>query len=142
MHAVLEHLTVFNISDYLDRGVLLPVIKSGDCIFIQGAHNLHRIDGRGSGPSQTSEGKRRANHVEIRFTFDQWEATSNSAFGRWLRRRQSVASLVRVGGIEHPDGQLRLTGTAIGIALDFEYLKSRDYLPIRRIRKKPRTISI
>ena len=34
MHAVLEHITVFNISDYLDRGVLLPVIKSGDFVLI------------------------------------------------------------------------------------------------------------
>jgi hypothetical protein len=28
MHAIFEHLTVSNISDYLDRGVLFPVIKS------------------------------------------------------------------------------------------------------------------
>ena len=140
MHAVLEHLTVFNISDYLDRGVLLPVIKSGDFILIQGAHNFQRIDGRDSGPGQTSEGKRRANHVEVCFTFDRWEATSNSAYCRWLRRRQSVASLVRVGGVEHEDGQLRLAGTVIGIALAFDNLKLRDYLA--RAIRKPRIISI
>jgi hypothetical protein len=135
MHAVLEHLTVFNISDYLDRGVLLPVIKSGDFIWIQGAHNFRRIDRRDSGPGQTSEGKRRANHVEVKFTFDRWEATSNSAFSLWLCRRQNVASLLRVGGVEQANGQLRLSGTVVGIALAFENLKLRDYSPTKRIRK-------
>lgn len=141
MHEVLKYLTVFNISDYLDRGVLLPVIKSGDFILVQGAHNFRRIDQRNSGPGQTSEGKRRANHVEVRFTFDRWEATSNSAFGLWLRRRQSVASLIRVGGVEQADGCLRLTGTAVGIAMAFENLNSRDYSPTKRFRA-PGTISI
>jgi hypothetical protein len=141
MHAVLEHLTVFNISDHLDRGVLLPVVKSDDFSLIQGPHNFRRIDRRDSGPGQTSAGKRCANHVEVRFTFDRWEATSNSAFSLWLRGRQCVANLLRVGGVEHADGQLRLTGTVIGIALVIENLKLRDYSPAKRIRKV-RTISI
>jgi hypothetical protein len=94
-----------------------------------------------SGPGQTSAGKRRANHVEVRFTFDRWEATSNLAFSLWLCRRQSVASLLRVGGVEQADGQLRLTGTGIAIALAFKNLKLRDYSPTKKIRKR-RTISI
>jgi hypothetical protein len=144
MHAVLEHVTVLNISDYLDRGLLLPVVKPGDFIFVQGAHNFRRIDKKSTGSHQTSEGKRRANHVEVAFTFDRWEATSSSAHGLWLRGRQSVASLVRIARVEHSADKLHLTGTVIGIALAFESLKLRDYTPHGRVRrpKRRRTISI
>jgi hypothetical protein len=40
LHAVLEQLTILNISEYLDRGLLLPLIKSGDFILVQGAHQF------------------------------------------------------------------------------------------------------
>lgn len=105
VHAVLKHLTVFNISDYLDRGLLLPVIKSGDFILVQGAHNFRRMDKRDTGKSQAAEGRRCANHVEVRFAFDRWEATSSSAHNLWLRSRHGIATLLRVGGVDHGSRQ-------------------------------------
>lgn len=36
MEKVLAHLTILNLSDYLDRGVLVPVLKAGDFVFVQG----------------------------------------------------------------------------------------------------------
>lgn len=127
MNAVLERLTVLNISDYLDRGVLAPVLKAGDFIFVQGAHTFKAIDRRRRGRGQTRHGVRKANHVEVSFTFDRWEATSGSAWGSWLSRRQEAASILRIVNVQKVDDTLLVEGTAIGIAFALEGLKEREY---------------
>jgi hypothetical protein len=59
-------------------------------------------------------------------------------------RSESVASLIRVGRVNHIADELHLTGTIVGIALAFEGLKLRDYLTSGRVRRpgKRRVISI
>lgn len=130
MNTVLEHLTVFNMSDYLDRSLLKPVLKTGDFIFVQGAHTFgalgrHHSNGRG----QTQRGIRKANHVKVSFTFDRWEATSCSAWGSWLLGRQDAASIIRVVKVHSADGVLSIEGTVFGIAQALEGLKEREYSP-------------
>ena len=134
MNAVLERLTVFNISDYLDRGLLAPILKPGDFIFVQGAHTFRALGRRHSCRGQTQRGTRKANHVEVSFTFDRWEATSDSAWGSWLSGRQEAASILRVVKVQNVDGALSVEGTVFGIALALEGLKEREYasFPYRR----------
>jgi hypothetical protein len=105
----------------------LPVVKPGDCLFVQGAHAFKIPKRSGRGPGQTAQGRRRANHVEVLFSFDRWEVTSGSAYDLWLRGRQRVASLLRVVRAERVKGTLRLQCTVFGIALAFDGLKTRDY---------------
>jgi hypothetical protein len=134
MEAVLSKLAVLNISDYLDRSLLAPIAKPGDLFFVQGAHSFKKLTGHSTGPNQTTSGMRRANHVEVSFTFDRWEATSGSAHNMWLHGHQDAASLVRVNRVARAEGKLKLVGTVIGIAIAFEGLKTREYatFPYRR----------
>jgi len=142
LHAVLERLTVFNISDYLDRGLLLPLLKKGDFILLQGAHTFRRLDKAAQGATQPAEGERRVNHVDVRYFFNLWEATSSSAHGLWLRGHKSATSLIRLGKVESAPGKLTLTGTVIGIAQEFGRLKTRDYTPQMAVGRRRRNISI
>ena len=134
MEAVLSSVAVLNISDYLDRSLLSPIARRGDLLFVQGAHSFRKLNRRSTGPNQTTSGVRRANHVEVSFTFDRWEATSGSAHNMWLHGHQDAASLVRLNRVEHAEGKLKLVGTVIGIAIAFEGLKTREYatFPYRR----------
>jgi hypothetical protein len=125
-HQVLERLTVLNVSDTLDRGVLSVIAQPGDFVLAQGAFKFSN-NGQRAGRNQITVGARRANHVEIEFTFDRWEATSSSAWGRWLRGRQDVAAIVRLTNVVNPDGTLKLAGTVFAIAQPFTGMKSREY---------------
>ena len=84
-HAILEQLTVLNISDYLDRGLLLPLVKSADFILVQGAHQFSPKNRKARGTDQPAQGRRRANHVDVQYAFNLFEATSSSAYNLWLR---------------------------------------------------------
>jgi len=133
MERVLSGLTVLNISDCLDRVVLMPLLKPADFVFVQGAHWFASSSGQERGRHQTYVGTRRANHVEVTFTFDRWEATSVSAWG-WLRGRRDAASVLRVVNVGRLDGKLHLQCTVIGISAAAAGLKQREYasFPYRR----------
>lgn len=70
-----------------------------------------------------------ANHVEVSYVFDRWEATSTSAWGLWLKGRQLVGSLIQVKYMERLDGKLRISGTVFAICSALQGLKRRDYAP-------------
>lgn len=127
LHAVLEKLTVANISDDLERGVLSALLTPGDFILVQGLHNFARQNSKNQGPGQTVDGGRKANKVAVEFTFDRFEATSSSARGRWVSGRVDVSSIVRVGTVTHEAGVLRIQGTVLAIAMGFSGLKTREY---------------
>ncbi|OIQ91491.1 hypothetical protein GALL_266280 [mine drainage metagenome] len=127
MNTVLSKLTIFNISDSLDKSRLAPTVKSGDVIYTQGAHNFSAQTRADAGRDQTRSGIRKANHVSVNFTFDGWEATSNSAWSCWLSGRHDAGSLVKVVDVSKVDGVLRITGTVLGICCALEGLKCREY---------------
>jgi len=129
MDATLKRLSIQNISDHLDKGTLLPIIATGDYIFVQGAHVFKPLDKVRSGKGQPTVGTRRAHGVEVKFVFDRWEGTSCSSWACWLSGRQAVGSLIQVKGIERSDGVLSVAGTVIGIATGLTSLKTRDYAP-------------
>ena len=128
MERIISNLTIINISDDLDRGMLPQLLISGDYIFVQGAHTFKRQNKTRLGKGQISRGVRRAHGVEVEFIFDRWEATSSSSWG-WLHGRQVVGSLVQVRNIERDNGIVRITGTVLGIASGFSGLKTREYSP-------------
>lgn len=140
LHALLEKLTMLNISDFLDRGVLLPVIKPGDFIVVQGAHQFSPKDKKARGTDQPAQGRRRANHVEVQYLFNLFEATSSSAYNLWLRGRHSSTSIVRVGTVTLDKGRLMIAGTVIAIANGFGQLRTRDYIATVRVRRKRKKI--
>ncbi|MCP3477631.1 HNH endonuclease [Bradyrhizobium sp. CCGUVB1N3] len=127
LHAVLKKLTVANISDDLERGVLSALLSPGDYILVQGLHTFARQNEQTEGPGQTVDGVRKANKVIIEFTLDRFEATSSSAHGRWVSGRVDVSSIVRVGTITSEAGKLRIQGTVLAIAMGFSGLKTREY---------------
>jgi hypothetical protein len=132
MEKVLAHLTILNISDYLDRGVLVPVLKPGDFVFVQGSHTFASEGNRREGRGQRYIGTRRANHVELAFNFDRWEATSVSAWG-WLSRRRQAASISRIVNVLRLKHKLLLECSVLGISAAAAGLKEREYasLPYR-----------
>ncbi len=135
LRAVLEHLTVYNVSDDLDRSILAGVIHSGQFIFLQGTIYFQTRGVASRGPGQTIIGTRRVNGVEISFTADRWEATANSVWGSWLKGRQDIGCLLRVMTVGRSDtGAFHIGTTAIAIGAALDGLKTREYAnaPYRR----------
>ena len=128
LHASLRKLTVANISDDLERGVLSAILNPGDFVLVQGAHTFSPQNDRSRRPGQTTDGVRKANKVIVEFTFDRWEATSSSAHGRWLSGKVEVTSIIRVSSISSTkSGKLRIQGTVLAIAQGFSGFKTREY---------------
>ncbi|TYL87730.1 hypothetical protein [Bradyrhizobium cytisi] len=120
-------MTIANISDDLERGVLSALLKPGDLILVQGLHSFAKQNSVDKGAGQTTDGIRRANNVSVEFTFDRFEATSSSAHGRWVSGSVDVSSIVRVGTITSESGKLRIQGTVLAIAMGFSGFKTREY---------------
>lgn len=129
LNAVIGKLPIINISDHLDKGSLSTSIVKGDFVFVQGKHVFLPVtkkkDGTGSG--HICEGVRAANNVEVRFTFDRWEATSSSARACWLTGTRDQGSLVHVKDVSREGQKLVIRGTILGICSNNGDLKNRDY---------------
>lgn len=129
LNRVISKIPIVNVSDWLERGVLGFSLVPGDFIFVQGAHTFSPLTSKksGRGPGQVCRGYRTANHVEIRFTFDRWEATSSSAKSEWLSGTKDQGSLIHVKNLSRENGKLLVTGTVLGICSNVGNLKSREY---------------
>ncbi len=127
LHATLENLTIANISDDLERGMLSALLSPGDYILVQGLHTFAKQNSVDEGPGQTTDGVRKANSVIVEFTLDRFEATSSSAHGRWVSGNVDVSSIVRIGTITSENGKLRIQGTVLAIAMGFSGFKTREY---------------
>lgn len=129
LNRVISRLTIVNVSDWLERGILGFALVPGDFIFVQGAHTFSPLTSKkdGTGPGQMCRGYRTANHVEIAFTFDRWEATSSSAKSEWLSGTKNQGSLIHVKNLARENGKLLVTGTVLGICSNFGNLKTREY---------------
>ncbi|GAC1336036.1 MAG: hypothetical protein NVSMB26_21880 [Beijerinckiaceae bacterium] len=127
LEAVVEHIPIINISDFLDRDILLPSVLAGDFVFVEGAHTFSRIEGPDKGIGQHCRGTRSANNVEVRFSFDRWEATSSSSKNEWLVGTKRAGSLVHVKDISRDGKRVVITGTVLGISSFTPSLKTRDY---------------
>jgi hypothetical protein len=126
LHSVLSGLTILNISDMMDKSALSALLARGDFIVLQGAFNFSSVE-RGLGPGQITEGRRQTNHVSVEFTFDRWEATSSSAWGRWLTGRREVAAIIRVVDVSRNGDELTIEGTVLAISQALNGLKTREY---------------
>lgn len=126
---VLERIRVINFSDLLDRSTVHTLLAAGDFLLVQGAHTFKGLTGRKKGQGEAMQGTRRANNVELEYTFDRWEATSMSAWSTWLAGRQSVASLVQVKDIRRDDGDAVIAATVIAISNGHHKLQQRNYSP-------------
>ncbi len=129
LNRVISLLPIVNVSDWLERAVLGFALVPGDFIFVQGAHTFSPLGKKrnGRGPGQVCRGYRAANHVEISFIFDRWEATSSSAKSQWLSGTKNQGSLVHVKDIVRDSGKLLVTGTVLGICSNLGDLKTREY---------------
>ena len=127
LNEVLDQLSALNISDDLDRGFLTAVVKRGHFLVVQGSFVFKRLVPWKDGPGQTLLGTRKANGVEIYFTADRWEATSNSARCCWLGGRQDAVCLLRVMSIGYEAENLRIGTTALAIGASLPGLRTREY---------------
>jgi len=124
---ILNKIGVNNISDHLDKGSAGTFILPNDYIFVHGSHQFRSITNKQSGKGQICSGTRRAQKVEISYTFDKWEATSASAWGAWLSGTQSCGSLVHVKNITRENDSIVVQGTVLGISTGTNELKKREY---------------
>src|SRR5690606_29907859 len=115
------------LSDYLDKGVVLPAVLEGDFIACQGRHSFKPLNDVRKGMGQDCRGTRRANDVEISFVFDRWGAASSSSHADWLVGTKSATSLLQVRNICREDGLVKINGTVIAIASFASPLKTREY---------------
>jgi hypothetical protein len=129
LEEVLERIRVINFSDLLDRSNVHTLLAAGDFLLVQGAHTFKGLTDRKKGQGEAMRGSRSANNVEMRYTFDRWEATSMSAWSGWLTGRQSVASLVQVKDIQREDGDAVIAATVIAISNGHHKLQHRNYSP-------------
>lgn len=129
LNTVVQRLPIVNVSDYLDKGTLGLALVPGDFIFVQGSHVFSPTTEKkfGKGRGQICEGVRAANNVEIRFTFDRWEASSSSAKNCWLVGTRNQGSLIQVKDLFRKEGRLVIRGTVLGICSNFGDLKKREY---------------
>lgn len=136
MHNVLEHLSVLNISNSLDRSVLKSLLKPGMFVLVQGLHTFKSAENyiNKDGPGQIASGRRTTNNVSVEYSFDLYEGTSVSAISVWLRGSQDITSLLRVGSLSSEGGKLTVNCTVLGIAQGFYTFKTREYAnaPFRR----------
>lgn len=143
---LIERLPITNISDHLDRGVILPSIIPGDFIYVEGAHSFSRLTNRHEGIGQHCRGTRAANNVDVEFTFDRWEATSSSSLNGWLSGTKRAGSLLQIKDISRVASKVVLTGTVIAISSFTSGLKTRDYaarlFSYRPRRGPPRMVTI
>lgn len=129
LEEVLERIRVINFSDLLDRSTVHTLLAPCDFLLVQGAHTFKGLTDRKKGQGEAMQGSRRANNVELRYSFDRWEATSMSAWSTWLAGRQSVASLVQVKDIQREDGDAVIAATVIAISNGHHKLQHRNYSP-------------
>lgn len=129
LEKVLERIRAVNFSDLLDRSNVHTLLAAGDFLLVQGAHTFKGLTDRKKGQGEAMQGSRRANNVELRYSFDRWEATSMSAWSTWLAGRQSVASLVQVKDIQREDGDAVIAATVIAISNGHHKLQRRNYSP-------------
>ena len=96
---------IFNISDYLDRGELVKLLRTGDIICLQGAHTFKRTNKRRDDPlgDATSIVRRKVKDIEITF---------NRYVGRYVKFSESYSplktSVVHVFGYGSNHRQLRI----------------------------------
>lgn len=127
LQRLVDKLPVTNISDYLDRGVLIPALVLGDFIFVEGAHVFKRLTTKRRGIGQICRGKRSANKVDVKYTFDRWEATSSSAMSVWLSGKKNAGSLLHVKSLSRKNNTLVIEGTVLAISSFTSQLKKREY---------------
>lgn len=128
LHRTIQKIIVVNVSDLFDAKSMKALLNKGSFIFVQGAHTLKSTAKKfKTGRGQTAYGSRKANHVAVQFSFDHWEATSNSARFVWLLGRQSIGSLLQVHEIVCPEGTIIIKCTVYAIAHGLGALKTRDY---------------
>lgn len=130
----LSSVSVFNISDDLDRGLLNAVLRPGQLIFLQGLFRFALKDDKLQGPGQTVKMYRESNGVRVSAVIDRWEATSNSAWSSYLKGIQEAAAVLRVMSIDQSGGKFVVQASAIAIGAPLEGMKNRDYsnAPYRR----------
>jgi len=127
LRATLSHLTVYNISDDLDRSTLSSIVRPDQFLFLQGTFNFQTRGVAALGPGQTVVGVRHVNGVKVSFTADRWEAVSNSAWSNWLKGRREIACALRVINVTRSEGMIHIETTAIAISAPLGGLKTREY---------------
>lgn len=128
LESVLSQTAVFNVSDDLDPGFLGRVISAGDIILVEGKHYFRSLNHVASGPGQSSEVRREANHVRVSFTIDRYEAVANSSWAVWLTGTKSAASILRVQNVERTGGKLYLHCTGLAMGSTLRGLSTRSYV--------------
>jgi len=125
---ILGKLVVKNISNYLSKSEILPIIEKGDFIAVEGKHYFKQLNRKlWQGHNQITKGYRKVNGVEISYTFDMWEATSSSSKACWLAGTRVATSIGRVIEIDNSGDILQVLISVLLIGGEFGNLRTRDY---------------
>lgn len=123
----LSMISLDNVSDYLDRGSIRYRVREGDTIFLQGAFTFKDMTKKLEGVGQERKLRRKVGDIEFVSTIDGWESTSTSAWGSWLRGRQTAGAPLKVRTINESDRKIKFKCTTLAIAFGLNNLKSRHY---------------
>ncbi len=126
--AVLEKLSIINISDRLDRDDLGITLVKNDIIYLEGAFSFKQENKITRGQDQIVTGTRSANSIRVQFVFDRWYATSTSASTVWLSGRSAVGSFCKVGEVSRENGKLVVACTVLAICAELPGLRHREYV--------------
>jgi hypothetical protein len=127
MTEYLDKIALDNVSDYLDKGSVGHRIREGDTIYLQGAFTFKDKSTVGQGLGQNRKLRRRVGGVEFVSNFDGWDSTSTSAWGCWLKGRQSAGALLKVRSIKENSSRIKFKCTTLAVAFGLNDLKSRRY---------------
>lgn len=116
-----------NVSDFLDYGSIRHRIRQGDTIFLQGAFTFKDKAKKDEGLGQERKIRRKLGKIEFVSVIDGWDSTSTSAWGCWLKGRQSAGALLKIRSINHNNNRIKFKCTTLAIAFGLDALKSRQY---------------
>ncbi|WP_142303318.1 HNH endonuclease signature motif containing protein [Janthinobacterium rivuli] len=122
----LERGNIFNISDYLDRGLLKTQLICGDIIMVQGLHTFTPVKPRPKG-SDISKVWRKSNRVNVSSVINLEDSTSSSAWSVWLRGQQNVCVISKVRNIKRVGDNILIETTALAIRSHDDDFKHRAY---------------
>lgn len=104
------------------------LVQPGALMALTTCHRFRTIDKRSVavGPGQTQLGYHRAAGIQLEFTLDAWEATSNSAYSRHLRGQWICTSLSIARSVRRENGLLVISATCLAVGTGFtEYAGSK-----------------
>lgn len=123
---LLPQLELRDLTGRWSRSLVQALVTPGTIVVCQGAFYFRNEAPAQKGRNQMRRASRRENGVRLRYDFDAWECTSNTAYSTHLTGKSVATSICLIRGIQENGGMLELSATCIAMGTGFP----RIVLPI------------